>query len=160
MSNLDHEALFDSCNQANVVLANLNDVLNTYGYVTLSDFLDLIGEPSTWEDDQCGWTNLDGVQICKRLIDDGGLYENPTYLYSLTMPELERLTVKENNDVKGDVNMKETKVESKAVAKESFNAKLGRFIGQLGSAVFLLSLVACFAAACISLTAKFIIWLF
>lgn len=48
----------------------------------------------------------------------------------------------------------------KKVVKESFGTKLGRFAGQVGSAVFLLSLVACFAAACISLTARFIIWLF
>lgn len=49
--------------RAKDVLEGMNDMLNTYGIVTVSDYYDIVGSGSCFDDRQYGWVNLDGVII-------------------------------------------------------------------------------------------------
>ena len=55
--------LFDGLDEAKQVLANMNDVLITYGYVTIGDFYDLAGVDAKYTDNKWGWVNLSKTKL-------------------------------------------------------------------------------------------------
>ena len=60
---------------AEVVLANLFELLNQYRVIAIGDLNDLVGKTSTPSDNSYGWTSLDGARISK--VRDGFLLELP-----------------------------------------------------------------------------------
>ena len=68
--------VFAKRSEAEEVLGQLSDLINNYGVVSLSDFYDLIGETSSFKDNQVGWSDLKQA-IIKRVYV-GYLLELPT----------------------------------------------------------------------------------
>lgn len=50
--------IFESRSEAEEVLEAMAELINTYGYVSLSDFYSLVGEESEYTDEKYGWTNM------------------------------------------------------------------------------------------------------
>ena len=58
------EVIFDSEKDAEDILAKMNELIDTYGFVTIADYYDLCSiEKSTFRDNQYGWTNLDEMEV-------------------------------------------------------------------------------------------------
>lgn len=69
-----HDILFKSRKEAETVLNAMNDILDQYGTVTLSDFYDLSGFLSSKKDYERGWTSLEGVTVEQN--NSGGYFVN------------------------------------------------------------------------------------
>lgn len=67
-------------NEALAVLDDMRQSAYDYGQVSLADFYDLLGEPSTYTDNNYGWTDLEKATM---IVVRGG--------YALRLPELQVL---------------------------------------------------------------------
>lgn len=67
--------VFAKRSEAEEVLSQLSDLMEIYKVVSLSDFYDLIGETSSFKDNQVGWTDLKKAVI--RRVYVGYLLELP-----------------------------------------------------------------------------------
>lgn len=58
------EIIFDSRKDAEDILAKMNELIDTYGFVTIADYYELCSfEKSTFRDNQYGWTNLNKMEV-------------------------------------------------------------------------------------------------
>ncbi len=57
--------VFNTQQEAELVLANMFELLNSYRVVAIGDLNDLLGNTSQPTDNAYGWTNLDGARISK-----------------------------------------------------------------------------------------------
>ena len=69
------EYIFRSRMEAGETLDAMFAIINEYGFVTIADVRDLIGEQSTFRDNQFGWTDLKEVSI--KRTRDGYLLDLP-----------------------------------------------------------------------------------
>lgn len=69
---------FNSKREAQEVLKKMEDIIGRYGYVSVADFKDLIGEECSYTDITKGWTDiseakivhlLEGKRRCKHTIE-------------------------------------------------------------------------------------------
>lgn len=67
--------ILSSRDDADTVLERMNDILEQYEIVSVADFNELVGYPSTPIDNRWGWTSLGDVQI--RQLRDGYLIDLP-----------------------------------------------------------------------------------
>jgi hypothetical protein len=49
---------------AKAVRQALLDVQQKYTWVTLADYMEFVGRPSTFADEKVGWTELKGLYLC------------------------------------------------------------------------------------------------
>lgn len=49
---------YKSRSQAEDIILSLRTIINTYGFATIGDLKDLMGEPTTADDDRYGWLNI------------------------------------------------------------------------------------------------------
>lgn len=57
------DILFDTREDAREVLTSMDDIVEQYGVVTVSDYYDLVGKTARWTDNNYGWTDLRNAQI-------------------------------------------------------------------------------------------------
>lgn len=81
---------YDSRDEAEDILENLQNIVNKYGYVTLDDYYNLIGEISDYSDAQYGWRNLNFILIKKVRTQKG-----PKWV--IRFPEVTRITIDKNS---------------------------------------------------------------
>lgn len=81
------EYVFKDISEADYVIKHMKEIIELYGYVTVSDFYDLVDYPNEYEDTKRGWTSLENVRAGEytRLID------NESVRYRLILPEPEIL---------------------------------------------------------------------
>jgi hypothetical protein len=49
---------FETEERARAVLADIFQILNTYGYISVADVYDLVGQPSSYTDNKRGWFDI------------------------------------------------------------------------------------------------------
>jgi Mn-dependent DtxR family transcriptional regulator len=54
---------FRTKKEADDVLEAINDILNNYEYIAVSDLKDLLGIPPKYTDSKLGWTSRAGINI-------------------------------------------------------------------------------------------------
>lgn len=92
---------FDRRADAESTLKHMREIIDDYGYATVSDYCDLVGGPSEYIDSQFGWYSLDGAKICD---DATGFY------YEIHFPEPVDLHIAESLEKEEeDSNMYESK---------------------------------------------------
>jgi hypothetical protein len=70
-SGYDYEdIILDSAGDANMVLDQLNDIIDTYKIASVADLYDLVGISGNFTDNKYGWTNLANADIVRTR--DGG----------------------------------------------------------------------------------------
>lgn len=57
--------LFESREKAEEVLSRMNELIDTYGAVSVSDVCDLCGMTSVYTDNKYGWTNLGEAEVIR-----------------------------------------------------------------------------------------------
>lgn len=57
--------IFESRGEAEEVLSRMNELIDTYGLVSVADAYDLCGTTSVYTDNKRGWTNLDGAEVIR-----------------------------------------------------------------------------------------------
>lgn len=62
-SNTIPDYLLDDRNMALDIIERLRDHVNSYNYVSVGEYYDLIGVESQWTDRNYGWTNLSSISI-------------------------------------------------------------------------------------------------
>lgn len=67
--------ILSSREEAELVLERMNDIIDTYEVVSVADLNELVGFPTTHQDNKWGWTFLGDVQI--RQIREGYLIDFP-----------------------------------------------------------------------------------
>lgn len=70
------EVVLDSRGEAEEVLARMDELISTYGIVSVADFYDLVGITCQYTDNKYGWTNIRNAQIMR--VRDG---------YQIKMPK-------------------------------------------------------------------------
>ena len=80
-------AHFGSKKEADEVVSTLKYMIETYGFVSVLDYYELVGfEYSEFEDDKFGWSSIDSFRIKKRF------FEYPPYeSYEVMLPPATRL---------------------------------------------------------------------
>lgn len=71
------EVVLDSRGEAEEVLARMDELVATYGIVSVADFYDLVGITCQYTDNKYGWTNIRNAQVMR--VRDGG--------YMIKMPK-------------------------------------------------------------------------
>ena len=69
------DILFDTRGDAQSTLDKMIDVINEYGYVTISDMYDIAGLTAPYTDIRYGWTCLDNIDIVR--VRDGYILKLP-----------------------------------------------------------------------------------
>lgn len=67
--------IFETKEDTDKVLANMNEIIDKYNVVSVSDLYELIGFKSTYADSQTGWTSLKEVKITQ--VSEGFQIEFP-----------------------------------------------------------------------------------
>lgn len=60
-----HDVYFTTRNDAEKALDTLREVIVHYGFATVMDLYDLVGDPSSYNDSKHGWTDLKNVRIMR-----------------------------------------------------------------------------------------------
>lgn len=72
------DIIYNSLGDANEVLYEMMDIIDRYGYVTISDMLDLSGKPCSYIDNRYGWVGLRAASIVSTR--DGYIIDLPNAL--------------------------------------------------------------------------------
>lgn len=59
------EVVLDSRGDAEVVLSQMNDLIDTYGMVSVADLYDLVGISGDYTDNKYGWTNIRNAEVIR-----------------------------------------------------------------------------------------------
>lgn len=70
------EVVLDSRGEAEEVLARMDELISTYGIVSVADFYDLVGITCQYTDNKYGWTNIRNADVMR--VRDG---------YQIKMPK-------------------------------------------------------------------------
>lgn len=69
------EVVLDSRGEAEEVLARMDELVATYGIVSVADFYDLVGITCQYTDNKYGWTNIRNAQVMR--VRDGYMIKMP-----------------------------------------------------------------------------------
>ena len=69
------EVVLDSRGEAEEVLARMDELVSTYGIVSVADFYDLVGITCQYTDNKYGWTNIRNAQVMR--VRDGYMIKMP-----------------------------------------------------------------------------------
>ena len=69
------EIVLDSRGEAEDVLARMDELVSTYGIVSVADFYDLVGVTCQYTDNKYGWTNIRNAQVMR--VRDGYMIKMP-----------------------------------------------------------------------------------
>lgn len=72
------EIVLDNRGEAESVLDRMDEIVSTYGMVSVADFYDLIGVTSKYTDNKYGWTNISNAHIVRTR--DGYMIKMPKAL--------------------------------------------------------------------------------
>lgn len=72
------EIVIDNRGEAESVLDRMDEIVSTYGMVSVADFYDLIGVTSKYTDNKYGWTNINNAHIVRTR--DGYMIKMPKAL--------------------------------------------------------------------------------
>lgn len=72
------EIILESRGEAERVLSQLNDLIETYEVVSVADLYDLVGIARNWTDNNYGWTNIKNAEVIR--CRDGFLLQMPKVL--------------------------------------------------------------------------------
>ena len=70
------DIILSSRAEAESVLSSMDDLIQTYGIVSVADYYDLVGKTANFTDNNYGWTNISNVTVAH--LRDGG--------YTLKLP--------------------------------------------------------------------------
>ena len=59
------DVILDSRGEAEEVLARMDELIDTYGIVSVADFYDLVGVTCNYTDNRYGWTNIRNAQVAR-----------------------------------------------------------------------------------------------
>lgn len=59
------EVTIDNRGEAEEVLARMDELIETYGMVTVADFYDLVGMTCNYTDNKYGWTNIRNAEVVR-----------------------------------------------------------------------------------------------
>lgn len=71
-----NEVIVDNRGEAELVLSQMQDIIETYDAVSVADMYDLVGITGEYTDNRYGWTNISNAEIV-RLRDGGCLIQMP-----------------------------------------------------------------------------------
>lgn len=60
-----YDITLDNRGEAEEVLARMDDLMDTYGIVSVADLYDLVGEPSNYTDNKYGWTDIRNASVVR-----------------------------------------------------------------------------------------------
>ena len=69
------DIVLDSRGEANDVLERMDELIDTYGFVSVADMYDLVGLSGSYTDNKYGWTNLRNADVIR--VRDGYLLKMP-----------------------------------------------------------------------------------
>ena len=69
------EIVIENRGEAESVLNAMDDMMATYGIVSVADFYDLVGVTCSYTDNKYGWTNIRNAQIVR--VRDGYIIKMP-----------------------------------------------------------------------------------
>jgi hypothetical protein len=72
------DVIFDSRGEAEQVLSQMNDLIDTYQMVSVADLYDLVGITGNFTDNRYGWTNLRNAEVQR--VRDGYVIRFPKAL--------------------------------------------------------------------------------
>jgi len=72
------DIIFDNRGEAEEVLARMDDLIDTYGTVSVADLYDLVGITGNYTDNKYGWTNIRNASVAR--IRDGYVIKLPKAL--------------------------------------------------------------------------------
>ena len=72
------EYVFKDISEADYVIKHMKEIIELYGYVTVSDFYDLVGITGNYTDNKYGWTNIRNAEVIR--VSDGYLIKLPKAL--------------------------------------------------------------------------------
>ena len=67
--------MIDSRGEAEEVLARMDELISTYGIVTVADFYDMCGITCDYTANKYGWTNIRNAQVVR--VRDGYMIKMP-----------------------------------------------------------------------------------
>lgn len=70
------DIVIDNRGEAEEVLDRMEEIIATYGFVSVADFYELVGVPSNYTDNNYGWSNLRNAYV-DRLRDGGYIIKLP-----------------------------------------------------------------------------------
>lgn len=73
------DIVIDNRGEAEEVLDRMEEIIATYGLVSVADFYELVGVPSNYTDNNYGWSNLRNAYV-DRLRDGGYIIKLPSVL--------------------------------------------------------------------------------
>lgn len=73
-----NDIVLDNRGEAEAVLNQMDDIIETYGFVTVADLYDLVGEAANYTDQKYGWTNIRNAEPVR--VRDGYLLKLPKAL--------------------------------------------------------------------------------
>lgn len=98
-SRVVRDIYFDTKEDREDILCQMNTILKKYGFVSVADYYDLVGFKPTYLDAGYGWANLDNVMLCK----------NDEYGYKIVLPKPCRIDDVEGVSYNGRVKSKSTR---------------------------------------------------
>ena len=66
--------------EAEEVLSRMDDIISTYGIVSVADFYDLVGVTCNYTDNKYGWTNIRNAEVVRLRNGDGYMIKLPKAL--------------------------------------------------------------------------------
>ena len=72
------DIILESRGEAEQVLCQMNDLIDTYGVVSVADLFDLVGISGNYTDNKYGWTNIRNAEV--KRVRDGFMLDMPKAL--------------------------------------------------------------------------------
>ena len=69
------DIIFDNRGEAEIVLSKMDEIIDTYGIVTIADFYDLAGVTGDYTTNNYGWTNIRSAEVVR--VRDGYIIKMP-----------------------------------------------------------------------------------
>ena len=69
------DIIFDNRGEAEIVLSKMDEIIDTYGIVTIADFYDLAGVTGDYTTNNYGWTNIRNAEVVR--VRDGYIIKMP-----------------------------------------------------------------------------------
>ena len=69
------DIIFDNRGEAEIVLSKMDEIIDTYGIVTIADFYDLAGVTGDYTTNNYGWTNIRNAEVVR--VRDGYIIKIP-----------------------------------------------------------------------------------
>lgn len=73
-----NDVILDNRGEAEDVLSRMDELIETYGLVSVADFYDLVGITGSWTDNNYGWTDIRSANVIR--VRDGYMIKLPRAL--------------------------------------------------------------------------------